>query len=221
MDVTADAPHDGDAAVQTSPHYHPIGIFFHWLMAAMVVIQLWWGWRTSALAAGHDKIDAYVIHAQLGAGILAVAFLRLGWRIIAPFVAPRLEAPEDLPGWQRLAAELVHWGLYALMVALPVSGLLMIAATAPEILERALGIHALRDLDLVTRAGIEHFAEKAHFVFIWGIVALMALHIGAALKHQFVDRDDVLARMLPFLRDERGRRGPSITRKTTTTKTHR
>ncbi|RYY97672.1 MAG: hypothetical protein EON61_20055, partial [Alphaproteobacteria bacterium] len=89
---------------RTSPHYHPIGIFFHWLMAAMVFTQLWWGWRTSSLMAGSDKFDAYVVHAQIGAAILLVAFLRLGWRIIAPFVAPKLEEAEDLPGWQRIAA---------------------------------------------------------------------------------------------------------------------
>lgn len=192
----------------TSPHYHPIGIFFHWLVAALVFIQLWWGWRTSALMAGYDKQDAYVIHAQIGALILIAAFLRLGWRIIAPFVAPKLEQAEDLPGWQRLAAEVVHWALYALMIALPVSGLLMIASTAPETLQRALGLNGL-DLAFIQRARIEHYAETAHFIFVWSIMALMALHIGAALKHHFIDRDDVLARMIPLLGRERRSAGPT------------
>ena len=86
---------------ETWPHYHPVGILFHWLMAVMVIVQLWWGWRTSALMAGYEKADAYVLHAQLGAAIMLVAFMRLGWRMIAPFVAPRLEQLEDLPGKQR------------------------------------------------------------------------------------------------------------------------
>jgi cytochrome b561 len=190
-------------AGETSPHYHPIGIFFHWLMAAMVFVQLWWGWRTSALMAGYEKADAYVIHAQLGAAIMLVAFLRLGWRIIAPFVAPRLEAPEDLPGWQRLAAELTHWALYALMIALPLSGLLMIGATAPETMERALGLTGFRDMDIVARAQLEHLMERVHFVLVWGMVGFIALHVGAGLKHHFVDRDDVLARMIPWLGGDR------------------
>ena len=74
-------------------------------MAALVFFQLWWGWRTTFLDPGYDKADGYVVHAQIGAAILIVACLRLGWRVIAPFVAPKLEEIEDLPGWQRLAAE--------------------------------------------------------------------------------------------------------------------
>ncbi len=189
----------------TSPHYHPIGIFFHWLMAALVFIQLWWGWRTTMLLAGYDKADAYVVHAQIGAAILFAAFLRLGWRAIAPFVAPKLEQPEDLPGWQRLAAEVTHWLLYALMIALPLTGLFMIGATAPEVLDRALGLQGFRNLDLVARAQIEHAAETMHLVMVWMMMGLIALHVGAALKHYFIDRDDVLARMIPILGSARGR----------------
>lgn len=197
---------------KTSQHYHPVGIFFHWLMAVLVFAQLWWGWRTQALMAGYEKADAYVLHAQLGAAILFVAILRLGWRLIAPFVAPKLETPEDLPGWQRLAAEVTHWALYVLMIALPVSGLLMISAMAPETLERALNLPGFRDMDFVLRAQIEHLAETAHLVMVWTMMALLATHIGAALKHHFIDRDDVLARMIPIL-GRRGRiRGGSATR---------
>lgn len=209
------------ASEKQSPHYHPIGIFFHWLMAFMVFTQLWWGWRTSFLMAGFEKADAYVIHAQLGAAILFAAFVRLGWRIIAPFVAPKLEAPEDLPGWQRIAAEITHWMLYALMIALPVSGLVMIGSTAPETLERALGFPGFRDLDLGTRARLEHFMERAHFVMIWGMVGLLALHIGAALRHHLIDRDDVLARMIPWLGRDRPDPEGSVARKASTAKAER
>lgn len=205
-----------DTDAKTSPHYHPIGIFFHWLMAFLVFAQLWWGWRTSMLMAGIEKAEAYVVHAQLGAAILFAAFMRLGWRMIAPFVAPTLEQPEDLPGWQRLAAEITHWMLYTLMIALPVSGLLMIGATAPETLERALGLSGFRDLDFETRARVEHFMERAHFVMIWGLVGLIALHIGAALKHHFIDRDDVLARMIPWLGRDRPAPEGSATRRAST-----
>jgi cytochrome b561 len=202
----------------TSPHYHPVGIFFHWLMAALVFFQLWWGWRTTWLDPGYDKADAYVVHAQVGAMILAAAVMRLGWRIIAPFVAPKLEEIEDLPGWQRLAAEAVHWGLYAMMIVLPVSGLVMMAATAPEVLERALRLSGFRNLDFVTRAQIEHLAETVHFASVWTIMALIAGHVGAALKHHFIDRDDVLARMIPALgpRPEPGGRDTSAARKAKT-----
>ncbi len=202
-----------DPTQETSPHYHPIGIFFHWLMAAMVFAQLWWGWRTSTLMAGYEKADAYVVHAQLGGAILFVVCLRLGWRIIAPFVAPRLEAPEDLPGWQHLAAGITHWALYALMIALPVSGLLMLSATAPETLERAFGIAGFANMDIEQRARIEHLMERTHFVMIWGMAGLIAIHAGAALKHHFIDGDDVLSRMIPWLGRDRPAPDGSAARK--------
>ncbi len=207
-----------DGGRGTSPHYHPIGITFHWVMAALVFFQLWWGWRTTLLDPGYDKADGYVVHAQVGATILIVAVMRLGWRMIAPFVAPKLEEIEDLPGWQRLAAEAVHWGLYVMMIVLPVSGLLMMAATAPEVLERALGLSAFRNLDFVTRAQIEHCAETVHLASVWTIMGLLAGHVGAALKHHFIDRDDVLARMIPLLgpRPEPDERGSAAARKAKT-----
>lgn len=206
-----------NADEERSPHYHPVGIFFHWLMAIMVFVQLWWGWRTSSLIAGYEKAEAYVVHAQLGSAILVAACMRLGWRIIAPFVAPRLETPEDLPGWQHFAAEVTHWMLYALMIALPLSGLLMIGATAPETLEQALGLPGFRDMNLKTRAQLEHFMERAHFVMIWAMLGLIIVHVGAALKHHFVDRDDVLARMIPWLGRDRPAPDGSAARKAKTT----
>lgn len=205
----------------TSPHYHPIGIFFHWLMAALVFVQLWWGWSVHEMAAGLEKAEGYVFHARLGSAILVTSFLRLGWRLIAPFVAPRLEEPEDLPGWQRLAAEITHWLLYALMIALPVTGLLMIAATAPETLERALGLPGLRDVDFGTRATIEHVTEILHLAMVIAIMGLITLHVGAALKHHFIDRDEVLARMIPFLRRGDDPRKSLATRKANTAKATR
>lgn len=217
--LMAATTNEGEA--ETSPHYHPIGIFFHWLMAVMVFAQLAWGWRTSFLMAGYAKADAYILHAQLGAAILLVVCLRLSWRIIAPLVAPKLEKAEDLPGWQRLAAEITHWALYALMVALPISGLLMIGATAPEIMERALGLPGFRWLDFTTRATIEHFAELLHLASIWSIMLLIAVHAGAALKHHFIDRDDVLARMIPLLGRNRRAGATPAARKASTAKAAR
>lgn len=203
--------HGAAGEPQTRPHYHPIGITFHWLMAALVFTQLWWGWRTSVLAPGYDKLDAYGVHALIGVAILLLAFLRAGWRTIAPFVLPDLEKPEDLPGWQRFAAEATHIALYALMFALPFTGWLMLSAAAPG------GAIALpwgltwpllpfvNDLTFMERAWLEQTAERLHFVLVWLMMALVTLHVGAALKHHFIDRDDVLARMIPALSRKRTR----------------
>jgi cytochrome b561 len=196
---------------QTRPHYHPIGITFHWLMAALVFVQLWWGWRTSLLAPGYDKLDAYGVHALVGIAILLLAFLRAGWRMIAPFVLPDLEKPEDLPGWQRLAAEATHVALYVLMFALPLTGWLMLSAAAPrgEIAApwnwSLPGMPFVEERGFVERAALEQTAERLHFALVWTMMGLVALHVGAALKHHFIDRDDVLARMIPVLSRKRPR----------------
>lgn len=194
--------HEVEAA---RPHYHPIGITFHWLMAALVFVQLWWGWRTSTLPAGYDKLDAYAIHALIGVAILLLAFLRAGWRLLAPFILPELEKPEDLPGWQHFAAEATHIGLYVLMFALPFTGWLMLSAAAPG---ENIGLPGnltwpllpfVAELNFVERAQLEQTAERMHFALVWALMALVAIHVGAALKHHFIDRDDVLARMIPAL----------------------
>jgi cytochrome b561 len=214
--MTAAAPDEADE--ETRPHYHPIGITFHWLMAALVFVQLWWGWRTSLLAPGYDKLDAYGVHALIGVAILLLAFLRAGWRSIAPFVRPDLERPEDLPGWQRFAAEATHIGLYALMFALPLTGWLMLSAGAPE---AAIALPwdwtwpilpFIDTLSFVERAHLEETAEQLHLALVWIMMALVALHVGAALKHHFIDRDDVLARMIPALSRNRSAGAAANTR---------
>jgi len=212
MSTATTAAESRDPAAETTrPHYHPIGITFHWLMALLVFVQLWWGWRTSTMAAGYDKLDAYAVHALIGVAILLLAFLRAGWRAIAPFILPQLEKPEDLPGWQHFAAEATHVALYALMFALPFSGWLMLSAAAPEgnvALPWGLSwplLPFVEELSFVERAKLEQTAESVHLALVWMLMALVALHVGAALKHQFIDRDDVLARMIPALSRQRPR----------------
>ncbi len=198
-------------------HYHPIGIALHWTMAALVFLQLGWGWRTSALAPGYDKLDAYGVHALIGMAILALAFLRAGWRILAPFVLPRLEKAEDLPGWQHLAAEATHIALYGLMFALPLSGWLMLSTAQANAGAIAMPggwtwplLPFVAELDFVARAELEHAAEITHFSLIALMVALIALHVGAALKHYFIDKDDVLSRMIPALSPPRSPNAPDV-----------
>lgn len=193
---------------ETRPHYHPIGITLHWLMAALVFFQLGWGWSISLMPAGFAKLEAYGVHTLVGAILLLLAFMRAGWRSIAPFILPDLEKPEDMPGWQHLAAEVTHVALYVLMFALPLTGWLMLSAGAsgnglplPWGLSWPL-LPFVGELSFVDRAHLEQSAENLHFAFVWLMMMLIALHVGAALKHHFIDQDDVLARMIPFLSRE-------------------
>lgn len=177
--------------------YTPVGITFHWTMAALITFQLWWGWRTARLPVGPDKLAAYDLHFQVGVVILLLTFLRMGWRLVVP--GPHNDA--DKPGWQSVAAHLTHLALYASFLVLPLSGWLTVSATARETPIRVLGLPwphlPLADLSPSRRFQIEDWAGAAHGCMALALVLLVLAHVGAAVKHHLWDRDDVLAAMTP------------------------
>ena len=181
--------------------YSPVGVAFHWTMAGLILFQLWWGWRTSRLPVGYDKLEAYEAHSQVGLLIFVLTLLRMLWRLIIP--GPVNDA--DKPGWQSTAAHVTHYLLYACLLGLPLSGWAMLSATAREQDLSVAGVAPwpqlpLADLAPAQRWAIEAWAEQIHFGFILLILLLIPLHVGATLKHEFIDRDDVLKGMLPGVR---------------------
>lgn len=181
--------------------YSPVGIGFHWSVAALIVFQLWWGWRTGRLPAGADKLAAYEIHVETGLLILVITLLRMAWRIMIP--GPINDA--DKPGWQSTAAHATHFAFYGLLILLPVSGWAMLSATAPDQTLSIAGVVPWPQLplDSLTPAQRWTIEERAETVHVWTVVALLALmavHVGATVKHELVDRDDVLMGMLPGVR---------------------
>jgi len=132
--------------------YTAVGITFHWTMAALIFFQIWWGWRTSRLPAGYDKLDAYQLHAEVGAVIFFLALARFAWRM----VIPRPINTEDIPGWQHIAAQAIHWAFYALMVLLPLTGWFMLAGAfsqAPTVAPWGLAWPAPPAMPIVQRTG--------------------------------------------------------------------
>lgn len=179
--------------------YSPVGMGFHWSMAALVFFQLWWGWRVGRLPVGPDKLEGYQVHSQLGVAILVLVLLRGVWRLMIP--GPVNDA--DKPGWQSTAAHLTHYVFYALLVLLPLSGWAMWSSMASEQPLSLLGLPwpqlPLQDLPQATRWSVMQTAETLHFALVIILIVMIVIHAGAAVKHHFVDRDDVLAAMTPFL----------------------
>lgn len=180
--------------------YSPVGVVFHWTVAGLIVFQLWWGWRTGQLPVGADKLFAYQVHAHIGWLLLMLTVLRMTWRVMIP--GPINDA--DKPGWQSVAAHLTHYALYGALLLLPLSGLAMISATAPEMHLSVGGFFTwpllpFSDLAPEQRFAIERWAEFVHGWTVVGLLLLIPLHVGATLKHELVDRDDVLRGMLPAL----------------------
>jgi cytochrome b561 len=175
----------------TGQRYGLAAIAWHWLLAALLAALAALGWWMVRLPdAGYDsrKIVLILVHKQLGLAALALAGLRLGWRLAQPL--PAL-AP-SLPLREQVAARLVHLCLYALMFALPLSGWLLSSAAGFPM--SFLGLALLPDL-VAASDPLFRLLALAHRWLAAALAALVALHAGAALRHRFVLRDDTLARM--------------------------
>ena len=187
--------------------YTPVGIVFHWTMAALVVFQLGWGWYMGRLPAGGDKLAAFQVHADIGLFMLVLATLRFGWRTIVP---DPINDADDL-GWQTRAAHITHILFYICFFGLPLSGWAMWSAIGEGPALALLGWLSwphmpFQDLDVSLQRMILDWAEDIHLLLVIVLLILVPLHVGAALKHHYVDRHDVLEGMLPELPEDRQRR---------------
>lgn len=188
--------------------YSPVGVAFHWVMALLVLFQLGWGFYTDVLMPGGDKIRAYQIHSAVGLPILVLTFFRAAWRIVIP--GPINDA--DRLGWQSTFAHVTHLLFYFCFVALPLSGWIMwssIASPGPLQLGGVLPWPQMpmENLSTELRFAILGAAERVHHWLIVLLLVLIPAHAGAALKHHFWDRHDVLRGMLPEIPDWEDPRG--------------
>jgi cytochrome b561 len=180
-----------------SSSYGLIAQFFHWAIVALIVTQFVLAKKADALPLGAAKLATLAQHKSVGVTILGLAILRLTWRLIGS--TPPL--PGATPTWQRRAAHASHFLLYALILIIPVLGWLM--SSARNFPVSWFGLITLPDFIEPNRSAYE-FLHDAHEFCAKLLAAVALVHIGAALKHHFIDRDDVLRRMLPLP----GRRSP-------------
>ena len=175
----------------SAEHYGLIAKTFHWVMALAVVVMLAVGLYMEDLPPSPDKFRIYGIHKSIGALILIAAFLRLGWRFLN--VAPPL--PDSLPRWQKLAAHGMHAALYLLLLLMPLSGWLMSSAAGFPV--SVFGWFTLPSLVSPDKKLFDALV-KTHGLLANVLMAAGAAHILAALKHHFIDKDNILRRMLPL-----------------------
>jgi cytochrome b561 len=181
--------------------YSTVAIILHWVIAILILTNLYVG-LSYVNAHGLAKFNLLQLHKSVGFTVLAFSLLRLVWRLVNP--APPY--PDSMKPWEKLAASAVHWGFYVIMIGMPLTGWIIVSASPtniPTLLYKTvpfphLGfIHAL---PMVTRRALEGQVSWVHDILAWGTMALLVLHVGAALKHQFWNKDGVLYRMAPFLR---------------------
>jgi cytochrome b561 len=177
--------------------YTKIAIALHWVIGAAIVLQLLGGLQMENLK-GTEKFAAFQVHKSLGLTILILSVLRLLWRIANP--PPAL--PEGMKSWEVFAAKFTHVAFYVLMIGLPIGGWVIISTSPYNIATNFWGLFEWPRLplgDLPFRKELNEMAKQGHAIGAFTIIGLLVLHIGAVIKHMFVNDDDVASRMIPFL----------------------
>lgn len=170
---------------------HPT-IALHWLLAVLLVAGVAMGTWMTELDLSPDKLKFYAWHKWLGVTIFGLVVLRILWRVTHP--APPYRDP--MPAWQHRVSSLVHLALYALMIAIPLSGWLMSSAKGYQTVY--FGIWPIPDL-LGKDKELGDLLGEVHELLNDALILLVVLHVGAALKHHLIDRDGVMARMAPWI----------------------
>lgn len=174
-------------------HYTRTAVSLHWIIALLIFTAFPLGVYMHDIPLSPDKLRLYSWHKWIGVTIFLLAVLRIFWR--STHRPPPL--PATMQPWERFAAEAVHYALYLLMLAIPLSGWLMSSAKGVQTVW--FGVLPLPDL-LAKDKAIGDALKLLHVILNFTMLGLVVAHIGAALKHHFIEHDDILARMLPFLK---------------------
>jgi cytochrome b561 len=187
--------------------YSAVALLFHWGIALLIGVNLYVGFRMGVVS-GLEKFDLFQLHKSVGVTVLLLSLLRLAWRLFNP-PPPHVDA---LKGWEHAVAGAVHTLLYGIMIGMPLTGWIVVSASPlnlPTLLFHTIPwphVGVVHDLPAAAKAQVYGLSDTSHIVLAWGALGLIAMHMGAALKHHFLDRDAVLLRMVPLLR-RRPRKG--------------
>lgn len=179
----------------TETAYGAVSQGFHWLVVALIIVQFVWAWRIDEVDGLRDRLELVTQHKTIGMTILAIAVLRLLWRMFNR--PPAL--PDHMPRWERIAALAGHWILYGLIFAIPLSGWAYSSAAG-------YGDYWWGPIDFpsIVAKGedLEALFEDLH-EWLTDALAIVAIgHALAALRHHFWLKDDVMKRMLPIWRKD-------------------
>lgn len=177
----------------TLERWGSVAKFFHWAIVLLVVTQFFLALIAEGLPVGLQKLAVLARHKSVGITILVLATLRLLWR--AANRTP--EMPATMAVWEKTAARGAHALLYALLLAVPLAGWIM--SSAKNFPVSWFGFFQLPDLVAPSETTFD-IAHDAHEILAITLGVVATLHLLAALKHHFFNRDVVLKRMLPFAR---------------------
>lgn len=179
--------------------YSRTAIFLHWAIALGLVFQLALGWRFENEKVGGELFWLYQLHKSVGITILLLSLLRLAIRLTVE--RPRPEADSI---WARRLAGAVHAGLYAVMIGGPLTGWLLVSTAKLRVPTVLFGtvpwphFPFTAGFEGAARNNLHDIGENAHSILAWIGVGLFVLHVVGALRHQWLLRQPLMERMLPF-----------------------
>jgi cytochrome b561 len=183
--------------------YSRAAITLHWLIALLLIGNflggVFMGDLLAPSATPEQKQLGFKIiqfHKSMGLTILVLSLLRLATRLVSS--PPPL--PAHMTSTERLLAKATHWAFYAVMILVPLTGWVMVSASPLGFPTLWFGLFEWPHLPIETSKATSDAASEAHEIIAFAGAGLLLLHVAAALKHHYMDRDDVLARMLPMVR---------------------
>jgi cytochrome b561 len=171
--------------------YRSIVVWIHWITALVVVCQVVIGFTFANMAKGPERMEVFTWHKTIGALILILALVRLAVRLMNP--PPPY--PSDFPKWERAAAVWSHRLFYLLLIVIPLTGLAAVSGRAQDgTVPLLFGLK----LPAIPGIGPDNEFGDVHEILVFTTLALLVIHVGAALKNQFTSRTAVADRMPPF-----------------------
>jgi len=180
--------------------YNAVAMIIHWLTALTIIGLLVVGNIMADMPRTDPmKLELYNWHKSFGISVLLLTLIRLAWRLTHK--PPAL--PEAMPAWEKRAAHAAHWALYGFMLGVPLLGWIMVSAAPRNIPTMLFGtvfwphIPPLADMDIEQKKALKEMFENLHAAAAYTMAVLVVFHIGAALRHRILLKDDVMQRMLP------------------------
>ena len=174
----------------TSSSWGSVSRWFHWILGVTVIGMLAFGWWMNHIPARPDRVFYRSIHADIGYVLLLLMVVRLLWRIIDP--KPAL--PSDTPRWRRISAHINQWALYIVTIMVAMLGWAHSGAHKPDYASW-FGLFRVPQITSPDKAVADAYEDR-HIFFAYVLLALIVIHVVAALWHHFVKRDRVTARMV-------------------------
>jgi cytochrome b561 len=174
--------------------YSTVAIVLHWLLGISIFAMFAIGIYMSDLPFSPLRLKLYNYHKWAGITFLILSVLRLVWRLLNKPPALPKAIEQAMPNWQTKVYHATHYALYALFFAVPLIGWAYSSAAGFPIV--LFGVLPLPDFLAVDKEFAKQIKDL-HEISAFALVGLALLHIGAALKHHFIDKDGLVSRMLP------------------------